>query len=127
MDIDEPELQGPKLDQASRCAIEQRLCQKIIVEQFPHNIAGTPIPQSELTGLGYNMFSGLDNDPENSNPYAPFKSTMDWRMARWAKTRGPGSNAMSELFGIPSISIHKDFCSIIFNCCIVSRGPGPFI
>ena len=127
MDDSEHEPKDPRLGQAGRRAIEQRLRQKIVIEHFPSKAAGAPIPQSELADLGYNMFSGLDNDPENPNPYAPFKSAMDWRVARWAKTRGPGSNAMSELFGIPGVSIYSDSCNVMFNCCTVPRGPGPLV
>ena len=127
LDDDEPGPQNPKLDQAGRRAIEQRLHQKIVVKCFSGEVAGAPVPQSELADLGYDMFSGLDSDPENPNPYAPFKSAMDWRVARWAKTRGPGSNAVSELFSIPGVSIRRNSYSIIFNCRTVSRGLGPLV
>jgi hypothetical protein len=44
-----------------------------------------------------------DNDPA-TNPFAPFLSKLDWEVARWAKLRGPGSTAFSELMGIESVS-----------------------
>ena len=86
LDDDEPRPQNSKLDQASRHAIKQHLRQKIVVERFPGEAANAPVPQSELADPGYDMFLGLDSDPENLNPYAPFKSAMDWSVARWAKT-----------------------------------------
>ncbi|KAI0069630.1 hypothetical protein K474DRAFT_1580419, partial [Panus rudis PR-1116 ss-1] len=35
--------------------------------------------------------------------YTPFASHMDWAVARWAKLRGPGSTAVSELLSIPGL------------------------
>ncbi|KAI0323179.1 hypothetical protein GY45DRAFT_1236956, partial [Cubamyces sp. BRFM 1775] len=32
--------------------------------------------------------------------YAPFVSEIDWEFARWAKMRGPGSTAVTELLKI---------------------------
>jgi hypothetical protein len=43
----------------------------------------------------------------HSNPnnlYALFASKLDWEIARWAKLRGPGSNAMSELLKVEGVS-----------------------
>lgn len=34
-------------------------------------------------------------NPEN--PYAPFQSELEWKIARWAKIRGPSSTAFTEL------------------------------
>ncbi|KAH9013364.1 hypothetical protein EDB85DRAFT_2076599 [Lactarius pseudohatsudake] len=34
------------------------------------------------------------------NPFAPFTSKMEWEIARWAKLRGPGSTAFTELTSI---------------------------
>lgn len=39
-----------------------------------------------------------------SNPFSPFSSKMDWEIARWAKLRGPGSTAFSELMSIEGVS-----------------------
>ncbi|PPQ73617.1 hypothetical protein CVT26_010525 [Gymnopilus dilepis] len=38
-----------------------------------------------------------------SNLWAPFKSKMDWEIAKWAKLRGPGSTAFSELLAIDGV------------------------
>ncbi|KAI0348983.1 hypothetical protein OH77DRAFT_1415714, partial [Trametes cingulata] len=35
--------------------------------------------------------------------YAPFTSRIDWEIARWAKMRGPGSTAVSELLQIEGL------------------------
>ncbi|KIJ62538.1 hypothetical protein HYDPIDRAFT_135569 [Hydnomerulius pinastri MD-312] len=41
---------------------------------------------------------------DSHNPYAPFRSHMDWSFARWAKMRGPGSTAVSELLSIDGLA-----------------------
>ncbi|KAJ3811030.1 hypothetical protein F5876DRAFT_88572 [Lentinula aff. lateritia] len=38
------------------------------------------------------------------NKWAPFASRMDWEIARWAKLRGTGSTAFSELLAIDGVS-----------------------
>ncbi|KAF8889565.1 hypothetical protein BD779DRAFT_1610960 [Infundibulicybe gibba] len=35
-----------------------------------------------------------------ANQWAPFNSKLDWELARWAKLRGPGSTAVSDLLSI---------------------------
>lgn len=42
----------------------------------------------------------------SDNIYAPFNSKMDWEIARWAKLRGPGSTAFTELLGIEGVRAH---------------------
>ncbi|KAF8872990.1 hypothetical protein BD779DRAFT_1613730 [Infundibulicybe gibba] len=37
---------------------------------------------------------------EGANQWAPFNSKLDWEIARWAKLRGPGSTAVSDLLSI---------------------------
>jgi hypothetical protein len=39
-----------------------------------------------------------------ANHYAPFASSMDWQVAKWAKLRGPSSSAFSELIAIDGVS-----------------------
>lgn len=81
-----------------RAAVEKSIRQKIFVESFPGNTARAPVPSAEAQGaIGP---AGL----VQGNPYAPFASQMDWQIARWAKLRGQGSTAMSELLGVPGVS-----------------------
>ncbi|EIN13427.1 hypothetical protein PUNSTDRAFT_56509 [Punctularia strigosozonata HHB-11173 SS5] len=42
--------------------------------------------------------------PDHENVYAPFISKMDWEIAQWAKLRGPGSTAFSELLAIDGVA-----------------------
>ena len=44
--------------------------------------------------------SGIDQD---SNPYMPFASELDWRIAQWAVKDGPGQNAFDRLLKIPGV------------------------
>ncbi|KAH9847806.1 hypothetical protein C2E23DRAFT_740945, partial [Lenzites betulinus] len=43
-------------------------------------------------------------DRHSSQPWAPFQSQLDWEVARWAKMRGPGSTAVSELLAINGLA-----------------------
>ncbi|KAJ3501738.1 hypothetical protein NMY22_g18820 [Coprinellus aureogranulatus] len=40
---------------------------------------------------------------DGSNIWAPFASKVDWEVAKWAKLRGPGSTALSELLAIEGV------------------------
>ncbi|KAJ3711350.1 hypothetical protein C8R42DRAFT_648225 [Lentinula raphanica] len=41
---------------------------------------------------------------QHSNPWAPFASETDWKVALWAKTLGPSSTALSELLAIDGMA-----------------------
>jgi hypothetical protein len=41
---------------------------------------------------------------EDQNPFAPFMSELDWKVARCAVTDGPGHNALDRLLEIPAVS-----------------------
>jgi hypothetical protein len=43
-------------------------------------------------------------DADNPNPYRPFASKLDWEIGRWAKMRGPGSTALTELLSLEGVS-----------------------
>jgi hypothetical protein len=47
----------------------------------------------------------LEELHEPANIWAPFTSKIDWEVARWAKLRGPGSTAVSELLNIEGVCI----------------------
>ncbi|KAF8259944.1 hypothetical protein EI94DRAFT_1706680 [Lactarius quietus] len=53
------------------------------------------------TGADTYQFQVLDKGM--TKVYAPFLSKTDWEIARWAKLRGPGSTAFSELMSIEGI------------------------
>ena len=40
---------------------------------------------------------------QEDNPYSPFASELDWRIARWVIKDGPGQNAFDRLLKIPGV------------------------
>ena len=52
--------------------------------------------------VGYSHALGVEDDTVNE--WAPFSTRMEWELARWAKTRGPSSTALSELLKIDGVS-----------------------
>ena len=74
--------------------------QHIYIKQFPSPFAGIPVKVagSEPVYIQYARQLGrLDN------PWAPFNSKLDWEIARWAKIRGPGSTAVTDLLRIDGV------------------------
>ncbi|KAJ6618406.1 hypothetical protein B0H10DRAFT_1795346 [Mycena sp. CBHHK59/15] len=46
---------------------------------------------------------GTDIGDEITNPYAPFASKTDWEIAKWAKLRGAGSTAFTDLLQVQGV------------------------
>jgi len=67
--------------------------------QYPHSRAGAVVSTGQSTDAQYSSTLGSGN-----NLWAPFSSEVDWKVARWAKLRGPGSTAFSELLAIDGVS-----------------------
>jgi hypothetical protein len=81
------------------------------VVKFPSSSAGAPIShhgrhahESYRESIR-SQSSAAASDA--SNMYAPFASKLDWEIAQWAKLRGPGSTAFSELLAIDGVSKFK--------------------
>ncbi|KDQ19622.1 hypothetical protein BOTBODRAFT_102654 [Botryobasidium botryosum FD-172 SS1] len=72
-----------------------------IVVTFPLESAGKPV--SFGAGSQYDRLNEQFSRDHPGNPFAPFSSQMDWQFARWAKLRGPGSTAVSELLDIEGV------------------------
>ncbi|KAK7685479.1 hypothetical protein QCA50_011343 [Cerrena zonata] len=87
--------------------IENHLRQKITVEKFtdkyPLSHAGSTITNTSSQATSYAKYSSHISNSSN-NPYAPFANRINWEIARWAKLRGPGSNAFSELLSIDGLA-----------------------
>ncbi|KAI0639530.1 hypothetical protein C8Q77DRAFT_1224356 [Trametes polyzona] len=67
--------------------------------------AGTPLNStcsSSMPASGYQTY-GAKVQGSDGNPYAPFRSEIDWKIAQWAKMQGPGSNAFSDLLAIKGV------------------------
>ena len=45
----------------------------------------------------------LEIEPDETNPYAPFVSQLDWNLAKWAKLHCPGSTIFGDLMNIPNV------------------------
>jgi len=93
---------GLEASQAARLAAEDAFRKQPIIEKFPDDRAGAPIANKRMDSKNESYFKAINN---SQNPWAPFLSKMDWEVARWAKLRGPGSTAMSDLLKIEGVSI----------------------
>lgn len=71
------------------------------VERFPSGLAGAPISNAGQSMPG---FQSLQDGLGAENVWAPFQSQRDWVFAQWAKNRGPGSTAVTELLAIDGVS-----------------------
>ncbi|OJT07538.1 hypothetical protein TRAPUB_1634 [Trametes pubescens] len=93
------------LPRASRQAAENNLRRKTFIVRYAQ-----PLPSSGHRAIlgqrtqrpAYSAYKARI-DAEGSNPWAPFQSQLDWEVARWAKTRGPGSTALTELLAIKGL------------------------
>ncbi|KAJ3530821.1 hypothetical protein NM688_g7658 [Phlebia brevispora] len=89
----------------TRMRIEEALRHKVYIQHFPSEVAGQPVDVPGGIPAGYAEYQsrvpGHVGDP--SNIFAPFQSELDWKVARWAKLRGSGSTAVSELLEIPGV------------------------
>lgn len=85
---------------AERQEAEAPLGHQPIVEKFPRRHAGAPVHHSRTTAFeSYkNVLQGAEN------VWAPFVSRIDYEVAKWAKLRGSGSTAFSELLAIDGVS-----------------------
>ncbi|KAK7030916.1 hypothetical protein VNI00_013862 [Paramarasmius palmivorus] len=54
----------------------------------------------------------------------PFRSRLDWEVARWGKLRGPGSNALNELLQIPGLAEKLDLSFKTTHKIIDGQLPG---
>jgi hypothetical protein len=85
---------------ATRTVADDHFHAEPVVEKFPGGRAGEPISQRCATSAEEQYSSALGN---STNLYAPFVSKMDWDIARWAKLRGSGSTAFTDLLQIPGV------------------------
>ncbi|KAJ6558402.1 hypothetical protein B0H19DRAFT_1376819 [Mycena capillaripes] len=99
-----PENNAPVLTAPAReirKAAEDRFHHKPIVDKYPGGLAGKPI-STTLDQTSEKAYESTIGSTE-SNPYAPFTSKMDWELAKWAKLRGAGSTAFTDLLNIEGV------------------------
>jgi hypothetical protein len=130
VDLDVP---PPLIDNcipSNRRESHSRLTQKPVIRLFndrPDRNAGAPLPNQTKTS--YETYQdALPNSNTVPNVWAPFASKIDWEVARWAKLRGPGSTALSELLRIERVSaLSSAFASLDVNFLLAAQYVGPFI
>ncbi|KAJ6619584.1 hypothetical protein B0H10DRAFT_1946637 [Mycena sp. CBHHK59/15] len=97
-----------------------------IIEKYPGRSAGKPIPSAKAQTSEENYQFSLD-DSTGANPYAPFKSKMDWEIAKWVKLRGSGSTAFTDLLQVEGVRESLDLSygtSAQLNKIIDEKLPG---
>jgi len=67
-------------------------------DKHPSAWAGQPLMHQESKDNVYGATLG-----GGDNPWAPFNLKKDWEIARWAKLRGAGSTAFSELLAVDGV------------------------
>lgn len=88
--------------QASRKRFETALRSPIEVVKYPSPTAGKPVHASSESA-GYQGYKAQLGTGPTTNVYAPFVSKIDWETAEWAKLRGVGSTAVSDLFSVEGV------------------------
>ncbi|KAJ6608216.1 hypothetical protein B0H10DRAFT_2166622 [Mycena sp. CBHHK59/15] len=81
---------------------EDRFHHKPIVEKYPGRLAGRVTSTAPSQSSEEKYRSSL-SESTTANPYAPFKSKIDWEIAKWAKLRGSGSTVFTDLLNIEGV------------------------
>jgi hypothetical protein len=94
---------------------EPQLGGHVFIEKFTEGRPGAPIENRDVSAhIRYqDELGGQDN------PFAPFKSKTDWEFARWAKTRGIGETAVTDLLSIEGVGI--DFFDLLIRSLMEVR------
>jgi hypothetical protein len=72
----------------------------LVVDQFPSGSLGRLIPNKpQGSSVHYESRRAASMD----SPWAPFRSELDWNVARWAKMRGRTSAEVAGLLAIPGV------------------------
>ncbi|KAJ7847290.1 hypothetical protein B0H13DRAFT_2406447 [Mycena leptocephala] len=74
--------------------------EKPVIEKFPGGHVGQPMSNESIASAEQQYSDKLG---ATGNIYAPFGSKMDWEVARWAKLRGSGSTAFTDLLKIEGV------------------------
>jgi hypothetical protein len=69
-------------------------------DKYISSHAGEALSREESRDSGYGAALG-----GGDNPWSPFYSKKDWEIANWAKLRGVGSTAFSDLLAIDGVSV----------------------
>jgi hypothetical protein len=95
----------------ARKAVEDRFHRRPIVVHYPSDVAGQPL-RSDRSKTTEQVYKSTLDSSADENPYAPFKSKMDWEVGKWAKLRGSGSTAFTDLLQVEGVCTRSfQFCS----------------
>jgi hypothetical protein len=129
LDAPPPFLDNPFLSNwhESHNRLSQRPASNRLFNDRPDHNAGAPLPnQTKTTYEAYR--DALSNANAVPNVWAPFSSKIDWEIARWAKLRGPGSTALSELLRIEGVrTLSSAFTRLNIDFLLAAQYVGPFI
>jgi hypothetical protein len=92
-----PEGLGPQTNQTEAGIFDTG--STVIVDHFPSHAAGAQIPGIPRGPSIYDLRHAELSDSD----WAPFRSQHDWEVARWAKSCGATSVAVSKLLAIPEV------------------------
>lgn len=82
-----------------------------------HHLAGHICRKGSPPRLGpgeEDMDVDVDNDSEN-NPFYPFNSELDWRVAQWAIKDNAGHNMFDRLLAVPGVGVMIYF-TLLYQC-----------
>lgn len=97
---------------ARSAAEESARVRKTVVDPFPRRKGRAGAVMKGHTTAQKATYEDYDAEMEQAlrdNAYAPFTSRIDWEVARWAKLRGSGSTAFTDLLAIEGVSINEIF------------------
>jgi hypothetical protein len=85
---------------------DARSAPETFIEKFTRGRAGAPLDDHDIP-----MHEQYQNKLNNSdNVFEPFKSKIDWEFARWAKSSGASSTAVTNLLSIEGVRIGLGYC-----------------
>lgn len=90
----------------NRKIAEDRFHDTPVIVKYPSAQAGKEISNKRAASTEEKYDDALG---KSTNIYAPFASKMDWDLARWAKLRGSGSTAFTDLLKIEGIRLFPCF------------------
>jgi hypothetical protein len=99
----QPEV-NPAPTREARKSAEDKFHHKPVIEKYPGRLAGRSISVPSLSSE--ESYGSVLGDSTRENPYAPFKSKVDWEIAKWAKLRGAGSTAFTDLLNIGGVCLN---------------------
>ncbi|KAG9316995.1 hypothetical protein JVU11DRAFT_1175 [Chiua virens] len=108
-----------RTDHQTHTALQQKQS-KTFIDRYPGDAAGHPVsanttmtpPIPDANHCYAERLKGQADDSADRSPYWLFTLQLDWEVARWAKMRGPGSTAVSELLNIDGVSLVTNSISV---------------